>query len=700
MAVSVFDIISIVRTIHEVCEDVSSSKKVVQVAGEKLQAMIPLLEMLKQQDANNSGGSDFVKNLHKELKEVYKLICRAKQMNSVLYVIKASSIHDDIEAALRRVHFSLGALSVRQNIGINQQLQLLQLSWEKREEELFELKVKENEQKRKLLQGKSQADIVGNLINATEKGTNEELHHALEAIKKEREDLNQVLDDSIAASDSVRQSKVKQEEEYLEQIIAALAWAENLLQQEEDQGNGVPDWAVCPVTHQIMSDPVTVDSLCLHNCQREVMVEWLDRGHMTCPACSHQLRSSAFAPNAIIRDAIQDFCQRTGTLKGSTVDIAKNDEEANDSSREEKPGPTNMAVGDPEESSKQSTTFPPSNQRTVSSMEEKSEPANMAVGYPEERSKQSATFPPSNQRTVCYGALVLVVFAAILGGVLAAVFISRPTEPPTEAPTMQPTTVVPSDGPPTQAPKPGPTTIEPTIQPTVRSTPKTTEQPSSIARTNQPLLTPTLNPITMRPSAEPSPLPTTYSPTGLPTSSPTPMPTNSLTLRPTKSPTPLPTTYSQTVRPTSSPTPMPTIKPTLRPTRPQTPLPTNRPTRSPADLAVTSLSNGVNSSPFSLVNEGKQFVLAAVPPLSEVTCEMTCAETTMDNPALMLKRVTYYNYDSEATQSWSSNQGQDYGACSHNLQFTTPGVQVDLYLLVSSEDPFATVTNGVLTCSY
>ena len=287
MSVSVFDLINTVSTIYKACEDVSSSKKVVRVAGEKLQAMIPLLQTLEAEDksASSCASDDFVKGLHKELQALQKLIDKAGRMSSVLYVIKAASIHDDIETALRRLHFSFGALSVRQNIGLRNQLRAFQESWRKREGELSELRIKEKEGRRKLLQGQSEQEIMLNLMNATDTGTEDDLLKALAETKLEQEELDHILNEAISANDSVRQSKIQLEQEYLQQIIEALAWGEKHLQKQEvnEQQLGPPIWALCPITFQVMKDPVIVDSLCLHSCEREVLEVWLRRGHMTCP---------------------------------------------------------------------------------------------------------------------------------------------------------------------------------------------------------------------------------------------------------------------------------------------------------------------------------------------------------------------------------------------------------------------------------
>lgn len=69
-----------------------------------------------------------------------------------------------------------------------------------------------------------------------------------------------------------------------------------------------PDWCTCPVSNDIMEDPVIVDAPCLHTVNRSTLDKWKDHG--TCPLCSTPFRSMDgifSSPNVPLREAIQEF---------------------------------------------------------------------------------------------------------------------------------------------------------------------------------------------------------------------------------------------------------------------------------------------------------------------------------------------------------------------------------------------------------
>lgn len=61
----------------------------------------------------------------------------------------------------------------------------------------------------------------------------------------------------------------------------------------------IPDWAMCPLTLEIMNDPLMDrDGL---NYERKAIVEWLNRGHSTCPLTRKPLSYRMLAPNAQLK---------------------------------------------------------------------------------------------------------------------------------------------------------------------------------------------------------------------------------------------------------------------------------------------------------------------------------------------------------------------------------------------------------------
>ncbi|KAA3459707.1 U-box domain-containing protein 21-like [Gossypium australe] len=68
----------------------------------------------------------------------------------------------------------------------------------------------------------------------------------------------------------------------------------------------IPRHFLCPVTLDLMKDPVTLSSGITYD--RESIEKWLDDGNFTCPVSNQVLRSFDQIPNHSLRKMIQDWC--------------------------------------------------------------------------------------------------------------------------------------------------------------------------------------------------------------------------------------------------------------------------------------------------------------------------------------------------------------------------------------------------------
>ena len=117
-----------------------------------------------------------------------------------------------------------------------------------------------------------------------------------------------------------------------EAAAAAAAKADALEQPTADRGGStqparpsnvdeapaeVPDHYVCPITAEIMTDPVsTVDGFTY---EHKAISEWL-RSHDTSPATGAKLESNSLIPNRSLRNAIRSFAEaRTGAPQPRAV---------------------------------------------------------------------------------------------------------------------------------------------------------------------------------------------------------------------------------------------------------------------------------------------------------------------------------------------------------------------------------------------
>ena len=66
-----------------------------------------------------------------------------------------------------------------------------------------------------------------------------------------------------------------------------------------------PDWAICPLTLEVMKDPLMDKNGLTY--EREAIVEWLRRGNSTCPLTRKTLSYSMLVPNAALRLKIEQW---------------------------------------------------------------------------------------------------------------------------------------------------------------------------------------------------------------------------------------------------------------------------------------------------------------------------------------------------------------------------------------------------------
>ncbi|OMO87736.1 hypothetical protein COLO4_20595 [Corchorus olitorius] len=77
-------------------------------------------------------------------------------------------------------------------------------------------------------------------------------------------------------------------------------------QQKQQKEVEIPRHYLCPITLDLMKDPVTLSSGITYD--RESIETWLEEGNFTCPVTNQVLRSLDQIPNHSLRKMIQDWC--------------------------------------------------------------------------------------------------------------------------------------------------------------------------------------------------------------------------------------------------------------------------------------------------------------------------------------------------------------------------------------------------------
>ncbi|KAG6542080.1 hypothetical protein Mapa_016497 [Marchantia paleacea] len=79
-----------------------------------------------------------------------------------------------------------------------------------------------------------------------------------------------------------------------------------VLTKPKKQEVSVPDFFRCPISLELMRDPVT---LCTGQTYDRYSIEkWFEKGHITCPSTMQVLDSTELVPNHTLRRLIQDWC--------------------------------------------------------------------------------------------------------------------------------------------------------------------------------------------------------------------------------------------------------------------------------------------------------------------------------------------------------------------------------------------------------
>ncbi|KAI3981234.1 hypothetical protein MKX01_041373 [Papaver californicum] len=77
-----------------------------------------------------------------------------------------------------------------------------------------------------------------------------------------------------------------------------------------DSLKSIPDDFRCPISLELMKDPVIVSTGQTY--ERQCIEKWIDAGHGTCPKTQQTLSSTALTPNYVLRSLIAQWCEANG----------------------------------------------------------------------------------------------------------------------------------------------------------------------------------------------------------------------------------------------------------------------------------------------------------------------------------------------------------------------------------------------------
>ena len=305
MESSVQSVLFIAYRIYNACQDAKAAKKVLAIVAFKMENLIQVLQQLTPKGGRRNAESDAIlikvlNDLDTEIRSVQKIVDKTMKMNRVLYIIKAKGIHEELNESLSQIHFSLMTLEIHNSSQIQKIIQNFHEQWKAREAELKEQERQDQNDPLIVMQGatiKQQAEKLRQVIQGKD-----EIEQELRQVQAARTELQRELQ---GVKDSVAQGKARIEEEAMAQVIAALQQLE-IESDAAPSGDNDPDYFLCPVSAEIMTDPVIVGASCGHTVARETHKRWTETKR-TCPVCGIELRSIHVAPNVPLRDAVSHY---------------------------------------------------------------------------------------------------------------------------------------------------------------------------------------------------------------------------------------------------------------------------------------------------------------------------------------------------------------------------------------------------------
>lgn len=103
---------------------------------------------------------------------------------------------------------------------------------------------------------------------------------------------------------------------YARCVVFDIVDGETIRQSENNSGNGVlgnlnPDDFRCPISLEIMVDPVTIETG--HTYDRSSILKWFKIGNSTCPKTGTKLKNTELlVPNLVMQKLIQQYCSENG----------------------------------------------------------------------------------------------------------------------------------------------------------------------------------------------------------------------------------------------------------------------------------------------------------------------------------------------------------------------------------------------------
>ena len=357
MADALSNVIRTAVQIRRMCERAKACRSLVEVIERKMASLVPVMAEIQ----DHLGEMDTTAVLHlttalaRDIHECRAIVQRASQMSKISYIVHSNDLRENIERNLRAIHLTLMSLQASQNTYLIHQNQRLadefrkfHLAWQQREKEL---------QREKERASRLKARVARSLEECNQQGASDQARREIVAkaaginvshakwLERElvyaRDDHDRLIAKLNRDKDTVTRCKAKADAMLMDQIITALAISESInarpslecaspppsapLPPEANHTStsrrDLPEDCFCPITNQVMDDPVILDANCHHTVSREAAQQWFGHNKSTCPVCGIEVDSHHLSPNVQLRNVTESLLS-SGVYRGEMSDTA------------------------------------------------------------------------------------------------------------------------------------------------------------------------------------------------------------------------------------------------------------------------------------------------------------------------------------------------------------------------------------------
>ena len=340
---------------RRVCERAKACRALVDVVERKMASLIPVMAEIQDhlEEMDTTAVMHLTTALAKDIRECRAIVQRASTMSKISYIVHSNDLREQIERNLRAIHLALMSLQASQNTYLIHQNQRLadefrkfHMAWQQREKELRREKERESRLKARVAKSLEECNQRG----ATDQDRRESVAKAAgirvsqakwleKELARARADHDRLVVKMKRDKDTVARSKAKADAMLMDQIITALAINESIntspnpriplpsspapLPPEANHTStsrrDLPEDCFCPITNQVMEDPIIVDAQCHHTLSRQAAQQWYGMGKSTCPVCGIEVASHHLSPNVQVRN-ITDSLLSDGVYRFSEKD--------------------------------------------------------------------------------------------------------------------------------------------------------------------------------------------------------------------------------------------------------------------------------------------------------------------------------------------------------------------------------------------